>query len=133
MASQGIVTFVWHGVNTAALWLAPPADAKNRAQWERAVKANKGTRRIAFRKIGTPTTPKSSFSTNNPDIIAVLRSQKGHRKIFEDLSALPVKCPFKGCEYTVKLNDQQGQMELALHYIEAHGDIDANNDAAASE
>lgn len=132
MASTGLVTFVWHGVNGGMFKLKPPTDNKQMATYKRALDANGGSPTIKFRRVGTPVAPKSQFSTSDPDLVKMIRAQKTGRPIAEDLSALPVKCPFPGCEFTIKANTQENQLKLALHFAETHGDVyadDANGDA----
>jgi hypothetical protein len=123
----GRVTFVWHGVNAGIFKLKEPQEPKQKTLYDKALAANKGNPSIKFRKAGTPTTPKSTFSTDDLSLVQVLRSQKGSRRIVEDLSALPVKCPYKGCEFTAKGNTQEDQLLLATHFIEVHGGNDADN------
>ena len=125
--TAGRVTFVLTGVNTAMMKLVPPTDKKGIERYERAVKANKGKTSILFRKAGVPTAPKSTFSTDNPDLIMMIRSMKSKGKITEDHSAMAVKCPFPKCEFTVKSSTPADQTLLSTHFMEAHGDA---NDAA---
>jgi hypothetical protein len=132
MASSGLVTFVWHGVNGGLFQLREP-EGKAATSFRRAVAANKGSKTIRFRRAGTPVDPKSTFSTRDQDLIQAIRAQKGGRKIVEDLSALPVKCPYPGCEFTVKSNTQKDQLDLAIHFSTAHGENDANDAAGDAE
>lgn len=110
------IIFNWAGQNRISLKVkAKTPDQKTLVN--RIIKKHGDT--IRFRRIGSPAKPASRFTTDDPDMIAYIRANKAGRPITEDLSLIPIGCPY--CTWKADGNSQAHQEELALHLAECEG------------
>lgn len=126
MAVAAPVIFVWDGFNRAALKISKPKveDPKNPnakekallARYKRLCAAANGDT-IVFQARGIASKPWSTFATSDAELIGYIRANK-RKGMREDLSLMPVRCPY--CEFLTEGNSQAHQEQLALHISEVH-------------
>jgi hypothetical protein len=117
MVASPTVIFNWKGQNR--VWLhVSKGETKEDQTLSARIRKNYGPS-IEFRRTGTESKPESQFRTDDPDLIKYIRLNKKAKGIIEDLSLIPIGCPY--CDWRADGNSQEHQEELAIHLTECKG------------
>ncbi len=128
--AHGAVIFIYDGLNGIGFRIpevqvgAPRDQIAKRA----AILEGLGGGEVAqFQRRGTPAEPSSYLTTENPAVIAYVRGLKKEHPIREDLSLIPIRCPY--CEFALPSNTQEDREALSIHLSnDCQGMTDADVD-----
>ncbi len=128
--AHGAVIFIYDGLNGIGFRVPetqigePHTQVAKRAA---VIEGIGGGEVVQFHRRGTPAEPSCYLTTENPAVIAYVRGLKKDHPIREDLSLIPIRCPY--CEFALPSNTQEDREKLSIHLSnDCQGMPDANDD-----
>ncbi len=127
--AHGAVIFIYDGLNGIGFRIPDvPEEAPRDVFAKRAALVEAFGGEVAqFQRRGTPAEPSSYLTTEDPLAIAYVRGLKKEHPIREDLSLIPIRCPY--CEFALPSNTQEDRESLSIHLSnDCQGMTDADVD-----